>query len=95
MYKSTSKMEYADNGIIIRHDFYDVEVCEANRDEITNNVESYHNIIARAYGEIIANDIEIEAENMDRELYLGFNVKIEITPIKKEKDLFFKQKQKF
>lgn len=87
-------MEYADNGIIIRHDFYDVEVCEADRDEITNNVESYHNIIARSYGEIIANDIEIEADGMDRELYLGFNVKIEITPIKKEKDLFFKPTRK-
>lgn len=86
-------MEYADNGIIIRHDFSEIEVCEADRDEITNKVESYHNIIARAYGEIIANDIEIEAEDMDRERYLGFNVKIEITPIKKEKDLFFKPKR--
>lgn len=92
MYKSTSKMEYADNGIIIRHDFDNLpEVFEEKTNELTNKVESYHDIIARAYGEIIANDIEIEAEKMDRELYYGFNVKIEITPITREKDLLFKK----
>lgn len=92
MYKSSSKMEYADNGIIIQHDFDNSpEVFELKTNELTNNVESYHDIIARAYGEIIANDIEIEAEKMDRELYCGFNVKIEITPIMREKDLFFKR----
>ena len=91
MYKSASKLEYADNGIIIRHDFDSIEVFEEKENELTNKVESYHDTIARAYGAIIANDIYIEAEKMDRELYYGFNVKIEITPITKEKDLFFKK----
>ena len=93
MYKSSSKMEYADNGIIIRHDFDNLpEVFEEKTNELTNKVESYHDIIAKAYGEIVANDIEIEAEKMmDSKLYYGFNVKIEITPIIREKDLFFKK----
>lgn len=84
-------MEYADNGIIIRHDFDSVEVFNEKENELTNKTESYHDIIAKAYGAIIANDIEIEAEKMDRELYYGFNVKIEITPITREKNLFFKK----
>ena len=93
MYKSSSKMEYADNGIIIRHDFDNSpEVFEEKTNELTNKAESYHDIIARIYGEIIANDIEIESEKMDREIYYGFNVKIEITPITREKDLLFKRK---
>lgn len=91
MYKSLSKMEYADNGIIIRHDFDSVEVFAEKENELTNKTESYHDIIAKAYGEIIANAIEFEAEEMDHEPWYGFNVKIEITPITKEKDLCFKK----
>lgn len=93
MAKSFTKMEYAENGIIIRYDFDNApEVYETEKGELSSRVESYHDIISKAYGELIANNMEIEAEEIDKEQYFGLNVKIEITPIRKEKDLFFKTK---
>lgn len=93
MAKSITKMEYAENGIIIRHDFDNTpEIYETERDELTNSAGSFSNIITKAYGGIIATCMEVEAEEIDKEQYFGFNVKIEITPIRKEKDLFFKTK---
>ena len=93
MEKSITKMEYAENGIIIRRDFDNApEIYETERDELTSRAESFSNIITKAYGGIMATCMEVEAEKLDKEQWIGFNVKIEITPIREEKDLFFKIK---
>ena len=40
---------------------------------------------------MVNNNIEIEAEELHGQKFIGFEVKIEIKPIFKNKDLFFKE----
>ena len=79
-----TKFEYADNGIIIRNN--DLE----NAAEVYEK-EPYMDAIAGAYGKAVSNYIEALAEELHGQPFVGFDVNIEIKPIFKNKDLFFKE----
>lgn len=79
-----TKFEYADNGIIIRYGDL------GNAPEVYEK-EPFCDAIKDAYGNIVNNSVEIEAEELHGQNFIGFEVKIEIKPIFKNKDLFFKE----
>ncbi len=85
-------MEYADNGIIIRNELDNsAEVYEV-QSQFYASTEQYKETIAKAYGGLLADHIEIENQELQKSEYFGFTISIEITPITNEKDLFFKTK---
>ena len=78
-----TKLEYAENGVVIR---------EENMGNSPNVHEgSFDDVIKEAYGNIINNEIQALAKELKDVNYVGFDVKIEIKPILKNKDLFFKE----
>lgn len=88
-------LEYADNGVIIRHENGLVEIKEDNSqygDEYFKGMSDTQKTLAEAYGEIVANTLECFSEEEYRKA-VGFKVNIEVVPVFDEKKLIPKQKR--